>query len=109
MAVKKTTPFDDEKIVYQSAGTGRLGYALLSLAVFLFPIFVLMMLPHEISPAGYIAAIMVLLIASVTLYIVLCNIIQELRIHPASRRYEYRFLSFSAPIQGDFDDLDKLS
>jgi hypothetical protein len=99
----------DEVIVYQSPGSGRFGYAALSVAVFLFPIFVLFMLPHEISPAGYIAVIGVMLVASVTLYVILCNIVQELRIDPAERKYEYRFLTFSAPIEGSFDDLEKLS
>lgn len=99
----------DEVIVYQSPGSSRVGYAALSLAVFLFPIIVLFMLPHEISPAGYIAVIGVMLVASITLYIILCNIVQELRIDPTERRYEYRFLTFSAPIEGDFDELEKLS
>ena len=106
--MKKPTQ-SNEVIIYQSPGTHKLWNALLSLAVFLFPIFVLLMLPHEISAAGYAAVIGVMLIASITLYVILCNIVQELRIDPVERRYEYRFLTFSAPLAGTFDDLDKLS
>lgn len=98
-----------EKTVFTSPPSARGCFVTAAVCILFLPI--LMAIERtadlEVQSAWFVAS-GIAVVASVCLALILSVVVQELRLDPVNRTYVFRFTKLSTPLEGKFDEFERL-